>query len=401
VIEDRVESALAAFARGEMLVVVDDADRENEGDLIMAAEKVTPEAIGFMVRYTSGLLCVPLLGERLDALEIPLMVSTNTEALRTAFTVSVDAVRDTTTGISAADRATTIRALVHPAARPGDFVRPGHVFPLRYHPGGVLARRGHTEAAVDLARLSGLAPAGVLAEITNPDGSMARRPQLERFATEHRLELISVAELVEYRLRHESVARRVAVSRLPTDFGDFAAHAYAYGLDGVQHIALVQGDVRGGSPVLVRVHSECLTGDIFASRRCDCGAQLRASLRAISKQGRGVVVYLRDHEGRGIGLGQKLHAYALQDEGLDTVDANLRLGLPVDARNYVAGAAILHSLGVPCVRLLTNNPDKCAALAAHGVNVVERVPLLTTPTPDNARYLRTKQDRLGHLLGLA
>jgi 3,4-dihydroxy 2-butanone 4-phosphate synthase/GTP cyclohydrolase II len=400
-IEDRIEAALAAFARGEMLVVVDDADRENEGDLIMAAEKVTPEAIGFMVRYTSGLLCVPLLGERLDALEIPLMVTPNTEALRTAFTVSVDAVRDTTTGISAADRATTIRALVHPAARPDDFVRPGHVFPLRYHEGGVLARRGHTEAAVDLARLSGLAPAGVLAEITNPDGSMARRPQLECFAAEHRLELITVAELVEYRLQRESVARRVAVSRLPTDFGDFEAHVFACGSDGVQHIALVQGDPRGAPAVLVRVHSACLTGDIFASRRCDCGAQLRASLRAISHAGRGVIVYLRDHEGRGIGLGPKLHAYALQDEGLDTVDANLRLGLPVDARDYVAGAAILHSLGVSRVRLLTNNPDKCAALAAHGVNVVERVPLLTTPTPDNARYLRTKQDRLGHLLGLA
>ena len=400
-IEDRVETALAAFARGEQVVVVDDEDRENEGDLIMAAEKVSPEAVAFMVRHTSGLLCVPLPGQRLDALEIPLMVPANTEAMRTAFTVSVDARGGTSTGISAADRATTIRALVDPSTRPEDLARPGHVFPLRYHPGGVLARRGHTEAAVDLARLSGLLPGGVLAEVTNPDGTMARRPELERFAAEHRLALITIDDLVAYRRQRESPVQRVAVSRLPTPVGDFAAYAFESTDGGVQHLALVLGEVAGPAPVLVRVHSECLSGDVFGSRRCDCGEQLRASLQAIADVGNGVLVYLRGHEGRGIGLGSKLRAYALQDEGLDTVDANLRLGLPVDARDYDSAAAILRCLGVSRLRLLTNNPSKRAALVAHGLDVVERVPLLTTPTFDNVRYLRTKQDRLGHLLELS
>ncbi len=299
--QDRIDAALAAFARGEMVVVVDDEDRENEGDLIMAAEKASPEAIAFMVRYTSGLLCVPLPGERLDALEIPLMVPANTEALRTAFTVSVDARQGTTTGISAADRATTIQALVDPSTRPDDLARPGHVFPLRYHPGGVLARRGHTEAAVDLARLSSSRPGGVLAEVTNPDGSMARRPDLERFAAEHHLVLIAIADLVAYRQQHESPVQRLAVSRLPTPFGDFAAYAFETVLGGVQHLALVRGQVAGSAPVLVRVHSECLSGDVFGSRRCDCGEQLQASLQAIASAGSGVLVYLRGHEGRGIG----------------------------------------------------------------------------------------------------
>jgi 3,4-dihydroxy 2-butanone 4-phosphate synthase/GTP cyclohydrolase II len=397
----RVQAAVAAIGRGEMVIVADDAERENEGDLIMAAEKATPEAIGFMIRHTSGVLCVPLPGERLDALRIPLMVPTNTEAMRTAFTVSVDAHQGTTTGISAQDRATTIRALVDPATRPDDLARPGHVFPLRAREGGVLARRGHTEAAVDLARLARLAPAGVLAELMNPDGSMARGPELELFAAEHHLEQLTVAELVDYRNGTDLELRRVAATRLPTDLGDFSAQVYAWGSDGEQHIALVRGDVAGGRPVLVRVHSECLTGDVFGSRRCDCGDQLQASLRAIAEAGRGILIYMRGHEGRGIGLGPKLRAYTLQDEGLDTVDANLRLGFPADGRVYTGAAAILRALGVARCRLLTNNPAKCIGLVAHGIDVVERVPLLIAPNPDNARYLRSKQDRLGHLLGLA
>jgi 3,4-dihydroxy 2-butanone 4-phosphate synthase/GTP cyclohydrolase II len=397
---DSIDSALTAFGRGELVVVVDDEERENEGDLIMAAEKATTESIAFMIRHTSGLLCVPLPGARLDALDLPLMVADNSEAMRTAFTVSVDARSGTTTGISAADRTVTIRALADPATQADDLARPGHIFPLRYRPGGVLTRRGHTEAAVDLARLSGLAPAGVLAEVTNPDGSMARRPQLERFAQEHALRMISIADLATFCKAHESGLERVATSRLPTSFGDFVAYAFESPAEGAQHLALVRGEVTDGAPVLVRVHSECLSGDVFSSRRCDCGEQLQASLRTIAEAGRGVVVYLRGHEGRGIGLASKLRAYALQDQGMDTVDANVQLGLPVDAREYAAAADILHALGIQQVRLLTNNPGKCAALVAHGLDVVERVPLLTVPTIDNVRYLRTKQVRLGHLLEL-
>ena len=397
---DPIPLAVAAFARGELVVVVDDEDRENEGDLIMAAEKATPEAIAFMIRHTSGLLCVALTGERLDALDLPLMVPDNTESMRTAFTVSVDARAGTSTGISAADRAATIRLLADPVTLPADLNRPGHVFPLRAQPGGVLSRRGHTEAAVDLARLSGLQPAGVLAEVTRPDGSMARRPELEQFAAEHGLRIVSIADLVSYRQSHERRVERVALSRLPTDFGDFEASVFESKMDDIQHLALVRGEVAGPRPVLVRVHSECLSGDVFGSRRCDCGEQLHASLRAIADADRGVVVYLRGHEGRGIGLGSKLRAYALQDQGLDTVDANVRLGLPVDAREYAAAADILRCLGVERVQLLTNNPRKCSALAEHGLDVVERVPLLTLPTVDNVRYLRTKQLRMGHLLEL-
>ena len=396
----RVEDALEAVVRGDLVIVQDDIERENEGDLIMAAEKATPATLAFMIRYTSGLVCAPLTGERVDALALPLMVPTNTEAHRTAFTISVDAVRGTSTGISAADRVTTIQALVDPATRAEDLARPGHVFPLRARDGGVLTRPGHTEAAVDLARLAGLMPAGVLAEITNDDGSMARTGDLERFADQHHLMLISVADLIAYRLRSGSQVRHVAQARLPTGVGVFEAHVFAAEADGTQHVALVHGNPGRSEAPLVRVHSECLTGDVLASCRCDCGAQLQASLAAVAHARDGVVLYLRGHEGRGIGLGAKMRAYALQDQGRDTVDANLELGYPVDRREYHVAAAILTEFGVRRLRLLTNNPAKCAALAADGLQVVERVPLLTLPTPDNVSYLRTKQDRLGHLLEL-
>jgi len=400
-IADRVQVAVAAFARGEPVIVTDDADRENEGDLIMAAEKATPEAIGFMVRHTSGLICAPLPGDRLDALQVPLMVAHNSESLRTAFTVSVDARAGTTTGISAADRATTIRALVDPSTQAADLARPGHVFPLRAKNGGVLARRGHTEAALDLAELAQLVPGGALAEITNDDGSMARQSELERFAATHHLAMLSIAELATYRA---TTAQCIAATRLPTEFGEFEAHVLSTPTDGLQHVALVRGQVRDDDdddPVLVRVHSECLTGDVFGSRRCDCGEQLRAALCAIARANRGVLVYVRGHEGRGIGLGPKLRAYSLQDRGLDTVDANVTLGYPADGRAYSGAASVLRALGVHRCRLLTNNPAKCTGLASHDIDVVERVPLLIAPNPDNARYLRSKQDRLGHLLGLA
>ncbi len=397
----RVEDALAAIARGEMVVVVDDADRENEGDLILAAEKATPEAIAFMVRHTSGLLCSPLTGERLDALDLPLMVPQNTESFRTAFTVSVDAIRGTTTGISAADRAATIAALVDPATRPEDLARPGHVFPLRARPGGVLERPGHTEAAVDLARLAGLRPAGVLAEIVNDDGTMARRPELERFAREHGLVMLAIADLVRYRGASEPLVHRVSQARLPTRYGTFTAHVYEGLPEGTQHVALAMGEVRSETPVLVRMHSECLTGDVFGSLRCDCGDQLARALQMVAEEGRGVVLYVRAHEGRGIGLGHKLRAYALQDEGYDTVEANRALGLPVDARDYAPAARILADLGVTRLRLLTNNPAKVESLRRAGLDVVEQVPLVMPAGAENLRYLRTKQEKLGHVLGLA
>jgi 3,4-dihydroxy 2-butanone 4-phosphate synthase / GTP cyclohydrolase II len=383
-----IEEAVAAVARGEMVVVIDDVDRENEGDLIMAAEKVTPAAIAFMVRHTSGVICAPLTGERLDALEIGLMVPANTESHRTAFTITVDACHGTTTGISAADRATTIRALVDPTTRPADLARPGHIFPLRARPGGVLA------------------PAGVLAEVVNDDGTMARLPDLERFAAEHHLVLISIADLAEYRRREHVNGASSALGprlptpvRLPTPYGDFSAHVW-HTADGLQHLALVRGSLAGDEPVLVRIHSECLTGDVFGSLRCDCGAQLEQAIERVAEEGRGVVLYLRGHEGRGIGLAHKLRAYALQEQGFDTVEANLQLGFPADARDYGAASMILCGLGVTRVRLLTNNPDKLAALQQAGLDVVERVPLLDEPRPENVRYLRTKQERLGHLLGL-
>jgi 3,4-dihydroxy 2-butanone 4-phosphate synthase/GTP cyclohydrolase II len=397
---DSIDDAVDAIGRGEFVVVVDDADRENEGDLIIAAEKVTADDIAFMVRYTSGVICQPLVGERLDDLRLPLMVADNTESQRTAFTVSVDVKHGTTTGISAADRAETIRALINPRTRAEDLARPGHIFPLRYREGGVLKRAGHTEAAVDLAHMAGLYPSGVLSEIVNDDGTMARGPELERFAKEHGLVMISIADLVRHRRLREKLVRRVAEGRIPTLHGEFTAYAFQSVLDGTEHVALVCGDIAGQSNVLVRVHSECLTGDVFGSERCDCGFQLDAALAQIAEEGRGVVVYLRGHEGRGIGLGHKLRAYQLQDSGRDTVEANLDLGFPADSREYGIGAQILVDLGVTTMRVMTNNPAKYGGLAGYNLEIVERVPLKSTPTTENIAYLRTKQAKLGHLLDL-
>ena len=395
-----VPDAVAAIAAGRMVVVVDDADRENEGDLIMAAEAATPETIAFFVRHTSGVICTPMLGERLDELDLPLMVATNTAPYRTAFTISVDAGRGTTTGISAADRATTIRALIGPGTRPGDLVRPGHIFPLRYRDGGVLMRAGHTEAAVDLARMAGCYPAAVLCELVDEDGGMARLPELERFAERHGLPLISIAGLIRYRRQREKLVKRVAEARIPTRWGEFTAYAYESLLDGEQHLAMVKGAVQGEENVLVRVYSECFIGDALGSLRCDCGPQLEDALRLIADAGLGVVVYLRGHEGRGIGLSHKLRAYNLQEQGRDTVDANLDLGLPVDGRDYGMGSQILVDLGVTTMRLLTNNPAKYGGLDGFGLQIVERVPLQSQPNPENLRYLRTKRERMGHLLEL-
>ncbi|MHB1710177.1 MAG: bifunctional 3,4-dihydroxy-2-butanone-4-phosphate synthase/GTP cyclohydrolase II [Acidimicrobiales bacterium] len=394
-----VDDAIAAVARGEIVVVVDDEDRENEGDLIMAADAVTPEKIAFFLAHTSGLICVPLTPERVEQLELPLMVAANTEAQHTAFTVSVDYRQGTTTGISAVDRSATIQALVDPHTRPGDLNRPGHIFPLRYRPGGVLKRAGHTEASVDLARAAGMSPAGVLCEVVNEDKTgMARLPELEVFAKLHGLHLISIADLIRHRRRKDKLVRRIASARIPTDFGEFTAHAFESVLDGELHVALVKGEVDGMEDILVRVHSECLTGDVFGSLRCDCGPQLQGAMAAIAEHGSGVVVYLRGHEGRGIGLGHKLRAYSLQEEGFDTVDANLELGLPEDSREYGIGAQILVDLGVTTMRLMTNNPSKRGGLEGFGLDIVERVHIPTTPNPENIGYLRTKRDRMGHLL---
>lgn len=393
-----VEAAIAAVGRGELVIVVDDEDRENEGDLIGAADAITDAQMAFMIRYTSGVICMPMLGEDLDRLEIPLMVRANTEQQRTAFTVSVDAVRNVTTGISAADRVETVRTLLDLETRPEDLARPGHIFPLRYREGGVLKRAGHTEAAVDLARLAGRRPAGVLAEIVNDDGTMARRPELEVFASTHGLPLVTIADLIRYRSTQERFVRRVADARIPTAYGEFTAVVFASDRDEAEHVAFVCGDVVGKGNVLVRVHSECLTGDVFGSQRCDCGPQLDAALRLVAEAGEGVVLYLRGHEGRGIGLGHKLRAYALQEQGRDTVEANEDLGLPVDSREYGIGAQILADLGLSTLRLMTNNPAKYGGLEGFGLEIVERVPLVIAPNPENVAYLRAKRDKLGHLL---
>jgi 3,4-dihydroxy 2-butanone 4-phosphate synthase/GTP cyclohydrolase II len=389
----KIEQAIAAIGRGEFVVVVDDADRENEGDLIMAAEQVTRESMAFMIRHTSGVICLPLEGYRLDELALPLMVANNTESQRTAFTVSVDAVHGTTTGISAADRAATVKALLDPRTRAEDLARPGHIFPLRYREGGVLKR-------VDLARLAGCYPAGVLAEVVNDDGTMARLPRLEAFAATHGLQIISIADLIRYRRHREKLIRRVSEARIPTRHGEFTAYVYESLLDGVEHLAFVRGEVAGSSDVLVRVHSECLTGDVFGSLRCDCGVQLDLALERVATEGQGVVLYLRGHEGRGIGLGHKLRAYSLQDQGRDTVEANMELGFPADSREYGIGSQILVDLGITTMRLMTNNPAKYGGLEGYGLEIVERVPLRTEPNDENISYLRTKQDKLGHLLDI-
>jgi 3,4-dihydroxy 2-butanone 4-phosphate synthase/GTP cyclohydrolase II len=395
----RIDDAIAAIGRGDMIIAVDDEDRENEGDLIMAAEAVTPEKIAFFLAHTSGLICVPMTGDRLDQLDLPLMVTSNTESQRTAFTVTVDYRHGTTTGISAADRAATIKALIDPATRPADMARPGHILPLRYRPGGVLKRAGHTEAAVDLARSAHLYPAAVLCEVVNADKTgMARLHELERFAQQHGLLVISIADLIHYRRQKDKLVRRVSEARIPTTYGDFTCFAYESVLDEQQHLALVRGAVQGEDNVLVRVHSECLTGDVFGSYRCDCGPQLEAALHLIAQEDLGVVVYLRGHEGRGIGLKHKLRAYTLQEQGRDTVDANVELGLPVDSREYGIGAQILVDLGITTMRLMTNNPAKYGGLEGFGLDIVERVPLQSSPNPENIKYLRAKRERMGHLL---
>ena len=395
-----IDDIVAAIRRGEMVIMVDDEDRENEGDLILAADAVTPDHIGFMLRYTSGIICLPVVGERLDELELPPMVAHNTDVRRTAFTVSVDASTGTTTGISASDRCRTVEALIDPRTRPEDLARPGHMYPLRYEPGGVLKRAGHTEAAVDLASLAGKYPAAVIAEVMNDDGTVAKLPDLEVFAKEHGLLIGTIADLIAYRRRSEKLVERVVEARIPTAYGDFAAIGYRSLVDDRQHVALVRGDIGDGEGVMTRVHSECLTGDVFGSRRCDCGEQLDLALRLVAAEGRGVVLYIRGHEGRGIGLLHKLEAYRLQDEGLDTVDANVHLGLPVDNRDYGVGSQILFDLGVRSMRLLTNNPVKRAAIEGYGLSILERIPLALPPNEENHGYLRAKIDRMGHDIDL-
>lgn len=393
---DTVERATADLAAGRAVVVIDDESRENEGDLVFAASLATPELLAFTIRYGSGVVCAPMLGERLDQLGVPLMTSSNNEAMRTAFTVSVDAASGVTTGISAADRCVTLRVLAEGSSTGGDLVQPGHIFPLRYQPGGVLVRPGHTEAAVDLLGLAGLPQVGVICELVNDDGTMSRDLELRVFADTHGLALISIADLAAYRSRRVSRVERVATTRLPTELGEFTAVGYRDIVSGIDLAALVHGDLGDGEDVLVRLHSECLTGDVFGSRRCDCGQQLRGAMAAVVVEGRGVVVYLRGHEGRGIGLLHKLQAYTLQDGGLDTVEANLELGLPADARDYTVGAQVLADLGVRSVRLLTNNPAKQQALVDNGIAVLSRVTLPVDIHADNRRYLTTKRDRMGH-----
>lgn len=392
-----VAEAIEDIKAGKFIIIVDDEDRENEGDLAMAAEKVTAEAINFMALNARGLICLPIIGKRLDELKIPLMVQNNTSRYSTAFTVSIEAKHRVSTGISAADRAETIKAVVDPATKPEDIVQPGHMFPLRAREGGVLTRAGHTEAIVDLASLAGLYPAGVICEILNEDGSMARLPQLKIMAKRFGIKIVSVADLIAYRYRHERLVHRVAEAKLPTVYGEFTAIAYRSDIDPDEHLALVMGDVATEEPVLVRVHSQCLTGEVFGSLRCDCGEQITLAMKSIAEEGRGVLLYMRQ-EGRGIGIHNKIRAYALQDKGLDTVEANLSLGFAPDLRDYGVGAQILAELGLHSIRLLTNNPKKVIGLESYGLKVVETLPIVVSPNPYNSRYLETKQKKLGHFL---
>ena len=391
-----IENVIAAIARGEIVVMVDDEDRENEGDFIMAAEFASAEKLAFIVRYSTGVVCAPLTDERCDDLRLPLMVEQNTESQRTAFTDTVDLIEGTSTGISAADRAATLRGLSDPTLSFKSFARPGHIFPLRARNGGVLKRAGHTEAGVDLARLAGCEPAAVICEIQNDDGTMMRLPDLRKFCAEHNLLLSSIAQLIEYRRHNERLVERMGEAAVPTEFGTFTCVSYKSTIDNIEHLAFVKGTITGEEPILVRVHSECLTGDVFGSRRCDCGPQLATAMQMVDEAGAGVIVYLRGHEGRGIGIGHKIRAYSLQDEGFDTVDANTELGLPVDSREYGIGAQILADLGVRELKLMTNNPAKYGGLGGYGLTVVERVSLNTIPTPENEAYLRTKRERMGH-----
>lgn len=394
-----VEQALEEYKRGKIVIIVDDEDRENEGDLAIAAEKVTPEAVNFMATHGRGLICVAMPGARLDQLQIPLMVPDNTSKFSTAFCISVEARGRVTTGISAHDRAATIKALIDPKSGPSDFLRPGHTFPLRYREGGVLVRAGQTEASVDLAKLAGFYPAGVICEIMNDDGTMSRMPDLEHFATKHNLIIVSVAQLIDYRRRREKLVNRISHARLPTDYGEFSIIGYQDIINGDQHVAVVKGEITEDEPTLVRVQSECLTGDVFASRRCDCGSQLRQAFKIIGRTGKGAIVYLRGHEGRGIGLHNKIRAYELQDLGRDTVEANAELGFPADMRHYGIGAQIVVDLGIRRMKLLSNNPRKFTGLQGYGLEV-ERIPLLTPTNSSNKEYLKAKKEKLGHLLEL-
>jgi len=394
-----ISEAIEDIRAGKFIIIVDDESRENEGDLAMPAEKVTPEAINFMAKHGRGLICLPIIGQRLDELGIPLMVTNNTSRYSTAFTVSIEAKTKVTTGISAFDRAQTIKTVLDPNTKAGDLAQPGHIFPIRAREGGVLVRAGHTEAIVDLAKLAGLYPAGVICEIMDEDGTMARLPQLEEMASKFALKIVTITDLIAYRIRHEKLVQRITEAKLPTTYGEFTAVAYRSVVDAAEHVALVKGDISNDEPVLVRVHSECLTGDVFGSLRCDCGPQIDMALQSIAKEDRGVFLYMRQ-EGRGIGFHNKLCAYALQDQGMDTVEANIALGFAPDLRDYGVGAQILADLGLHNIRLLTNNPKKVIGLESYGIKIVETVPLIAPSTPYNIRYLETKQKKLGHILGI-
>jgi 3,4-dihydroxy 2-butanone 4-phosphate synthase/GTP cyclohydrolase II len=393
-----VEEALAAVKAGRLIIIVDDEDRENEGDLMVAAEKVTPDIINFMTKHGRGLICLPLTKERLEELQLPLMVQDNTARFQTAFTVSIDAKQEITTGISAYDRAKTIRAAIGPETKPADLARPGHIFPLQAKEGGVLARAGQTEAAVDMARLAGLAPAGVICEIMNEDGSMARMPELEKISQAHDLPILTIADLIKYRMKNECLIKKIDEAELPTKYGDFKIVVFEDIIHRENHIALIKGDIDKGEPILVRAHSQCLTGDTFGSCRCDCGDQLHRAMEMIEKDGRGVILYILNHEGRGIGLTNKIRAYAIQDKGVDTVEANRRLGFKPDQRDYGIGAQVLASLGVKKIRLITNNPRKFIGLAGYGLEIVDRVPIEIAPNTSNLQYLKTKKEKMGHIL---